>query len=236
MRPMPEYFKKMIKKALIVFGYEIRKKPSICLPEMNCLTVARLLYFKRLFDLIKPVDGDVVECGVGYGNSFLMLASLIKDEMKGRKLWGFDSFEGFPELSQYDESPRNLSQQECAGTSVLYVQNLLMACGFDPEFVKSQVTLIKGFLKDGLPKYRGEKIAFLHLDVDLYESYLIALQELYLKVTDGGIIAFDEYMGTMEHLHFPGAQKAIDEYLGEKKSLIIRDKVFGKYYLVKPPS
>ncbi len=35
----------------------------------------RLLYFQRLLDLLKGVEGDVVECGVASGNSLTMLAS-----------------------------------------------------------------------------------------------------------------------------------------------------------------
>lgn len=44
---------------------------------------------------------------------------------------------------------------------------------------------------------------------------------------------FDEYMGTGEHLNFPGAQRAIDEYLGDRKSWIARDRISGKFYMVK---
>jgi hypothetical protein len=36
--------------------------------------VRRLLYFGRMFDLIKNVEGDVVECGVLYGESLLLLS------------------------------------------------------------------------------------------------------------------------------------------------------------------
>ena len=57
------------------------------------------------------------------------------------------------------------------------------------------------------------------------------------KVVPGGIIAFDEYMGTWEHESFPGARQAIDEFLtgrGLNPETIERDQGFGKYYFVKP--
>jgi len=72
------------------------------------------------------------------------------------------------------------------------------------------------------------------LDCDLYQSYKTCLETLFPLVQTNGIIAFDEYVNTMQLASFPGAQKAIDEYLGERLSLILSDKETGQYYLVKP--
>jgi hypothetical protein len=43
-----------------------------------------------------PPEGDMVECGLGEGNTFAMLAYFIGSEgrQQPRTLWGFDSFEG----------------------------------------------------------------------------------------------------------------------------------------------
>ena len=40
-------------------------------------------------------------------------------------------------------------------------------------------------------------------------------------------------MGTIEHLHFPGARQAIDEFLGMDRALIERDELTGKYFFIK---
>ena len=45
---------------------------------LNYINAARFLYLYKLFDLIKDIKGDVVECGVGHGRSFLSLASIIE--------------------------------------------------------------------------------------------------------------------------------------------------------------
>lgn len=229
---MLKTIKSAINRALSGIGYEIRSNATSRVPAMTYPTTARLLYFRRLMDLIAPLDGDVVECGVGRGHSLLMLASLVRDEGAGRKIWGFDSFEGFPEPAEEDRSHRNPKKGEWGDTQVVEVRNLLLQGALDREFVRSQVTLVKGFFEDSLPKYRGDAIALLHLDVDLYESYLAALRELYPKVVHGGVVAFDEYMGTTEHLNFPGAQRAIDEYFAGT-GRIRRDQISGKYYVVK---
>ncbi len=226
--------KSIVKRIFAARGYEVlRSSAELQGLKMTNNRIARFLYFKRVFDMARDIDGDIVECGVGKGESLLMFAFLVKDEMKGRKLWGFDSFEGFPEPTVQDKSIRNLKKGDYGNTSINDILNLFIKSGLDKEFVRSQVTLVKGLLNESLVKYTGTSIALLHLDVDLYDSYLTALKELYPKVVRGGVVLFDEYMATDEHLHFPGAQKAINEYLGENKSLISRDKITGKYYLIK---
>jgi hypothetical protein len=203
---------------------------------MRHAAIARLLYFKRVYDLVSDIEGDIVECGVGPGHSLMSFAFLVKDELKGRKLWGFDSFEGFPEPSEEDRSTRNPKKGDWGGTSIADVLTLLSEAGLDSHFINTQVTLVQGFFQQSLLKYRGRSIALLHIDVDLYQSYLTVLESLYPRVAEGGVVLFDEYLATMDHLKFPGAQKAIDEYFGGAVSSIRRDRMTGKYYLIKGDS
>ena len=114
------------------------------------------------------------------------------------------------------------------------IMGLLQEAEVDDEFIKTQVRFVPGFFEDTLDKYRGAGIALLHADVDLYKSYTEILDKLYPKIVPGGIIAFDEYLRPTELSHYPGAHKAIDEYLGDKKYLIQTDRVTGKFFLVKP--
>src|SRR3989338_1750422 len=65
--------------------------------------VKKLMYQKRLLELVHDLDGDIVECGVGWGCSLLYWALLAREEAKGRRIWGFDSFEGFPEPGPEDQ-------------------------------------------------------------------------------------------------------------------------------------
>src|SRR6266487_648209 len=71
-------------------------------------------YFTRLYDRIHGLAGDVVECGLGEGNTFAMLAYLIgtEERQQPRTLWGFDSFEGWPEPDACDASPRKAQKGE----------------------------------------------------------------------------------------------------------------------------
>jgi len=224
----------IVNRMLRSVGFEIRMVGSrIPGRQISYPEIERFLYFKRLFDLVKDVEGDIVECGVAQGHSLLYLAILVKQEMKGRKLWGFDSFEGFPEPSEEDKSIRKVKKGELGGTRVWGVRDLLIWARLDAYFVDTQITLVKGFFNESLSKYKGSAIALLHVDVDLYHSYRTVLKELYPKVSVGGVVLFDEYMDIRSQVNFPGACKAIDEYFGDNISLISRDKTTGQYYLIK---
>ncbi|MHB8618291.1 MAG: TylF/MycF/NovP-related O-methyltransferase [Chloroflexota bacterium] len=201
------------------------------LPHLTLAVASRLLYFQRMLELAADVPGDIVECGVGWGRSLLDLSILARLEERGRQLWGFDSFEGFPEPTQEDSSSRHVKRGEWR-TDLRSVLEMLSASGLDSEFIHSRITLIKGFFKDSLPLYHGGPIALLHVDVDLYQSYTDVLTLLYPRVAPGGVVLFDEFLNTLELEKFPGARKAIQQYFQGKQD-IKRDTISGKYYTVK---
>ncbi len=217
---------------LSVFGIELRKKrknSEKILVKMTNASVSKLFYFQRMLQKIHALDGDVVECGVGRARSFQMLAILLQKENSGN-LWGFDSFRGFPEPSEEDKSPRNPQKGEKNVLRVNEVCEALAAAGVSEDFIKNRVQIVEGFFEDTLPVAKIDKIAMLHLDVDLYKSYKTCLKYLLPKVAAGGVVLFDEYG---EELKFPGAKKAIDEYFAGSPYKIEMDFPTGKYYLVK---
>ena len=202
-------------------------------PMLEIVSAARLLLFFKMFEEIKNLDGDVVECGVGWGSSFVQLAICVRLENRGRKLWGFDSFEdGFPPSSDEDKSVYGQPKEGGWATDINSTFQKIKAVGIDKLFMRYQISLIKGFFKDTLPDYHGNKIALLHIDADLYNSYRDAYTYLFPKVVQGGIIIFDEYLNTTEIAKFPGAKKAIDETF-LKECILKREEASGKYYAVK---
>jgi len=185
-----------------------------------------------LYSSIRNVDGDIVECGVGAGRTFLILAGLARDEGKKRTVWGFDSFEGFPEPSLYDASIRNVKKGQLKlATPELIQQYLLQRGKIEIHFLENNVKIISGFFENSLHQFTGNSIALLHLDVDLYESYKTCLEVLWPKVAKGGVVLFDEYLNTA--VKFPGAVKAIDEFFRDDKNLIKVDTTADRYYIFK---
>lgn len=214
-------------------GYDLVKKTNLKKINFDTEVANKFLYWQRLMNKIEKVDGDIVECGVGRGTTMLIINYLNRNQNRvPRVVWGFDSFEGFPEPTKQDTSKRNPKKGEWNVTSISGILKLLRDSGIDYTYTRKNVILIKGFFNKTLHKYTGKKIALLHLDGDLYQSYKDCLDALYPKVVKGGIIAFDEYVSTADLTDFPGAFQAIKEFLDEKKEKIQRDES-GKYYVIK---
>ena len=63
-------------------------------------------YFKFIRDNHSSLDGDVCEVGVYRGFSILATAMLLKELGSDKKVWGFDSFSGFPSYHNNDDLSR----------------------------------------------------------------------------------------------------------------------------------
>lgn len=190
---------------------------------VNSYWAHRLLYFRRLFDLLQGTEGDIVECGVSEGMSLIAFGILNKESIQQRHIIGFDSFEGFPKLSKNDIAYKGTQRMFNQVTKARTLSNLASA-GFSGH----QVTLEKGWFSNTLPLYKGA-IALLHLDADLYESTKCALDNLWDKVVIGGIVAFDEY-----HIaQWAGEKTAVDEFLERHKQTLLKDSYTDYHYIVK---
>lgn len=195
----------------------------------------RTVFLKRVFRKVKHLEGDVVECGLGRLRTFSVLADLIRQEKKNRKLYGFDSFAGFPEISSIDlgESNKNLKKGDWSVLLEHHVIPLLMARGISEKFIEKFLVIKKGFFSQTLKSCEAKKVCFVHLDVDLHDSYDTCLNELFPKIVTGGIIAFDEYDSPSDLKKWPGAKIAIDEFLKKKKIKIKKEFFSKKAFCIK---
>lgn len=224
----------MLRKVLNAFGYDIRRTEELYLNSLRQFdyekSFKQILYFHERYRSIERLDGDIVECGIGYSRTFQILACLLKRENNAkRKLYGFDSFEGFPEPTVEDTSPRNPKKGEWKVLTPTQLMRILELLRIDKTFIDAHIRIVKGFLEDTLPQSAVEKIALLHLDVDLYLSYKVCLEQLFPKVVPGGVVLFDEYASPK----WPGARKAIDEYFQDTPYGLQKDQHTGKYFLLK---
>jgi hypothetical protein len=60
-------------------------------------------YFKHIIETDKYLEGDVCEVGVFRGSSILATALLLKQVGSNKKIYGFDSFSGFPGYHKNDQ-------------------------------------------------------------------------------------------------------------------------------------
>jgi Macrocin-O-methyltransferase (TylF) len=194
----------------------------------------RLVHFNSLVEKIAAVDGDVVECGVADGSSLASLASLLKVYGQARQVWGFDSWAGLPAPSGADLGETSIAVSGMfSEASTAKVRDELLAYGLTDQEVAKTVKLVPGLFAETLPRYKG-RIALLHVDVDLYQSYLDCLTNLWPQVEVGGIVAFDEYG---EDDAWPGARRAVDEFFAATPSVdatdMRHDEISGKWWIIK---
>lgn len=112
------------------------------------------------------------------------------------------------------------------------VRDELLAYGLTDAEIAETVRLVPGLFSETLAGYKG-RIALLHVDVDLYQSYMDCLTSLWPQVEVGGVIAFDEY-GEPET--WPGAKRAVDEFLAAPSTSateLRHDEGSGKWWVVK---
>ena len=180
-------------------------------------------YLSTIAKKINHLKGTYVEMGFCKGiTSYYTLYEMINNRIKKRDMWGFDSFKGFPHPSPHD----NLDVAK-KGHLTFPIKHALDFKTYAKKKHNINVNIIEGYFKDTIKQYNGGPIAILHLDVDLYDSYKICFETLYDLVIPGGLIMFDEYKSTTL-LRWPGATKAIDEFL-EDKNIEIK-----KHYIKNP--
>lgn len=174
----------------------------------------------RLYEKIRHLHGDIVECGVFKGAGVALWLKMINmDSPHGiRKVIGFDFFDpSFVEtLNTHDKSAMEQVFIRCQDLdddeiSLPGVTNKLYNAGFKSE----NFDLIKGDLSKTCPEYLksrpGLRIALLYLDVDLEEPTYEALNQMWDKMVIGGIVVFDEYA-----YHTWSESNAVDRFISEK--------------------
>ena len=182
------------------------------------LVLAPKLLLALLYARIKDVPGVIAECGVAKGESLSALKLLSMSEGKNRPLYGFDTFKGLPAPveGEHGKAGQFGYSEEDVRDYFRYV-----------DVPMEGVTFISGDVHDTLASFK-EPIAFLHVDVDLYEGHKVILERLWPQVSKGGIVLFDDYGNRWD-----GATKAIDEFVAANNLTLEHAPFAGRAYLVK---
>jgi len=146
------------------------------------------------------LKGDVVELGCYLGETSKYIAKTIEESKSGKKYYVYDSFEGLPDLSKFEEGtgwkPRTLNT-----TEDVFISN------FELNDVPLPI-ITKSWFKDIKNKELPDKICFAFLDGDFYTSIFESLEKIYDRVVDGGYILVHDY----KRPDLPGVEAAILEY------------------------
>ena len=182
----------------------------------------RFLALYELFKLVLPVKGSVVECGVhrGFGlMSFAKLSAMLEPENLTRRIYGFDTFEGFPEVSEKDHSSTARREAgQLAADSYNELVQLIEEYDRD-RFLGhiSKVKLVRGNMTKTIPDFLSNHphvvISLLFLDCDLYEPTKVAIETFAPRMPKGAVLAFDE----LDNPIWPGETLGLLETLGMRR-------------------
>jgi O-methyltransferase len=177
-----------------------------------------------LVDLLEstlPLAGDVIECGVYRGSSLFRICRALKAAGADKKVYACDSFEGFP-----DE--RVTTRDTTLFRPLTKLRAKFRLASDVPDRIQRfaghygvPVQVVKGYFSDTLPTLALDRLCFIHLDVDIYESYKECLGRLYPLLTPGGVVVFDDYGSSK----WPGAKRAVDEFFGTRPGKVERSTV-----------
>ncbi|MDP3894580.1 TylF/MycF/NovP-related O-methyltransferase [Nocardioides sp.] len=187
------------------------------------------------------IPGAFVESGVWMGGSSMAAATtLVKNGVTDREIFMYDTYEGLPEpgvedavigsdhqslKKWYDAENSRPGTAPWLEAPVDQVREHMRSTGYDID----RVHLIQGMVEDTIPATAPEQIAFLRLDTDWYASTKVELENLFPRLSPGGILIVDDYGYTT------GARKAVDEFLATYPDPIFLNRIDSCGRLVVKP-
>lgn len=181
-------------------------------------SIQRLIARYELMKLIQDIPGAVIEMGVCSGNGLMSLIHshcILQQTYKYREFYGFDTFEGFPDVHENDIAGIKWEKGDFSNDSYDRLTNIINIHN-NYYYVPVNVKLIKGDVNETLPNFLNDNkhiiVSLLYLDLDIYEPTKTCLKYLLPKMAKGSIIAFDE----LNWKYFPGETIAALEELGTK--------------------
>ncbi len=174
---------------------KIKKEKETLLANIECF---------QLFTIVKAtekVEGNIAEVGCYKGGS-----SKIICEAKGDKEFHiFDTFNGLPGLSSKDNSKQFYEGQ--------YSSEMKKVMDYLKEY--GGLKFHRGIFPLTSLLVRNKVFSFVHLDLDLHDSTLDALNFFYPRMNKGGIIFAHDY-GSIK-----GVKEAFDNFFKDKPEPII---------------
>ena len=205
---------------------------------------------ERLFSLYKAVEyvvkselpGDFVECGVWRGGSMMLVAhTLNRLGDRQRRIYLFDTFEGHPKpdaeldvdlwgnraVADWQKHRKTDETSDWAYVSIDEVRANMANTGYPMD----KVVLVKGMVEKTAVESTPEQLALLRLDTDWYESTRVALEVMFPRLSDNGVLIADDYG------HYMGHRKAIDEYFEKTHTFPLLNRIdYSCRLAIKPSS
>ena len=199
----------------------------------------KLLARFQLFEMVKDVPGDIVECGVFKGTGIFTFLKLKRYYCPNslKKVIGFDFFDT-------ESLVESLSNQDKDAMSTLFsgrgfkhdntfketLEYKILKSGFQEhefELIQGDVSKTASEFVETKP---GAKISLLYMDLDIEKPTYDVLTCLWDKVSSGGIVVFDEYA-----YHNWSESLGVDKFFKDKDVKInSMNFIAPSAYVIKP--
>lgn len=189
--------------------------------------LSRINFMQELYKKIVNTHGVIMEFGVRWGQNISLFSSfrgIYEPYNYNRKIIGFDTFEGFPEVSKQDGKFVSVGDYKVTeGWKDSLEEIIEFHENNSPISHKKKVELVQGDATQTLPKYLKDNphtiISLAYFDFDIYKPTKVCLEAILPHLTKGSILAFDE----LNCKEFPGETIALKEVLGLSKYRIRRE-------------
>jgi hypothetical protein len=179
----------------------------------------RFLALYEIFKRVLPIKGSIIECGVFRGFGFMSwakLSAMLEPENLMRRIYGFDSFAGFPSIGEKDASAVDMPAEGGLASNSLDELRALVT-EYDRDRFLGHVDkahLFPGDACETIPRFVKDHphlvVSLLFLDFDLFEPTKVALEHFVPLMPKGAVLAFDE----LDNPLWPGETQAVISTLG----------------------
>ncbi|WP_320972896.1 TylF/MycF/NovP-related O-methyltransferase [Enterocloster bolteae] len=182
---------------------------------VDLATRARKNFLEKAANIVKEIEkrgkgdvsGSVAELGVYRGDFAKEINSVFSD----RRLYLYDTFDGFPEKDLSYEIINGLLLGEAGKLSNTSVEYVLSRMPY-----KDRCVVRKGYFPESASD-DDETFVFVSIDVDLYKPTLAGLEYFWPRMSRNGYILVHDYFSYA----YEGARKAIDEFSVKYKTAYV---------------
>ena len=153
---------------------------------------------------LRDIPGDYIETGVWRGESSFFARAVMRSYDEGHRMsYVCDSFRGLP------PGNKNLNPQDAGWASMPYLEVSAEAVAEnfrEMGLLDPNVVFAKGFIYETMTPLASQiqGLAVMRLDGDMYESTVDVLYKLYGKLSVGGYVIIDDWVG------FPAQTACVD--------------------------
>lgn len=195
--------------------------------------LSKILFLNHIYQKIIDTHGIIIEFGVRWGQNLVTLTNLrgiYEPYNYGRKIVGFDTFEGFVNIDEKDGSHSIIKNGAFSVTQnyELFLTDVLKSHHNESPLNHIQKNFIfKGDAVIEFKKYIQDHpetiVSFAYFDFDIYQPTKECLQLILPLMPKGSIIGFDELIDPQ----FPGETIAFKEIFKMRECKLYKNPFGG---------